>query len=81
MTPEQILMIIIGILAFVTGYLVRWEQSPTVKLVKNIDPTLMEDKEYVAVYPTNGLPDAHFTHEEYNEGAKRLANHPEDKQL
>ena len=52
--------------------------SPRVMVVKNINPHHAADKEYIGVYPKNGIEPAHFTVEEYQKGVDRLKNNPED---
>jgi hypothetical protein len=53
--------------------------SPKVMIVPNINPHHAADKEYIGIYPSNGLEPAHLTREEYQEGVKRLKDNPEDK--
>lgn len=53
----------------------------TVKIVPNINPHHAADKEYIGIYPNNGLEPAHLTVEEYQKGVDRLKDHPEDNIL
>jgi hypothetical protein len=50
-----------------------------VMIVPNINPHHAADKDYVGIYPSNGLEPAHLTREAYQEGVKRLKDNPEDK--
>jgi hypothetical protein len=53
----------------------------TVQIVPNINPHHAADKEYVGIYPNNGLEPAHLTREEYQKGVDRLKDNPEDNLL
>jgi hypothetical protein len=53
----------------------------TVQIVPNITPHHAADKEYIGIYPNNGLEPAHLTREEYQKGVDRLKDNPEDKIL
>jgi hypothetical protein len=52
-----------------------------VHIVPNINPHHAADKEYVGIYPNNGLEPAHLTREEYQKGVDRLKDNPEDNIL
>jgi hypothetical protein len=55
--------------------------SPKVMIVPNINPHHAADKEYIGIYPNNGLEPAHLTREEYQKGVDRLKDNPEDNIL
>jgi hypothetical protein len=52
-----------------------------VQIVRNINPHHAADKEYIGIYPNNGLEPAHLTREEYQKGVDRLKENPEDNIL
>lgn len=52
-----------------------------VLIVPNINPHHAADKDYIGIYPSNGLEPAHLTREAYQEGVKRLKDNPEDKAI
>ena len=52
-----------------------------VQIVPNIKPHHAADKEYIGIYPNNGLEPAHLTREEYQKGVDRLKDNPEDNIL
>ena len=52
-----------------------------VQIVPNINPHHAADKEYIGIYPNNGLEPAHLTREEYQKGVDRLKDNPEDNIL
>jgi hypothetical protein len=52
-----------------------------VQIVPNINPHHAADKEYIGIYPNNGLEPAHLTREEYQKGVDRLKDNPEDKAI
>jgi hypothetical protein len=54
---------------------------PKVQIVPNINPHHAADKEYIGIYPNNGLEPAHLTREEYQKGVDRLKDNPEDNIL
>lgn len=74
-----VLAIIAPIITAYLGYLLGLYDSPTVKIVENKQPHIMADKQYIAVYPKNGIDPAHFTDSEYRVGVERLKKQPEDK--
>jgi hypothetical protein len=53
----------------------------TIQIVPNINPHHAADKEYIGIYPNNGLEPAHLTREEYQKGVDRLKDNPEDNIL
>jgi hypothetical protein len=55
--------------------------APFVQIVPNINPHHAADKEYIGIYPNNGLEPAHLTREEYQKGVNRLKDNPEDNIL
>jgi hypothetical protein len=55
--------------------------NPQIQIVPNINPHHAADKEYIGIYPNNGLEPAHLTREEYQKGVKRLKDNPEDNIL
>jgi hypothetical protein len=62
----------------------RLDKTPkaaTVQIVPNINPYHAADKEYIGIYPNNGLEPAHLTREEYQKGVNRLKDNPEDNIL
>lgn len=63
------------------AYLDYQKKAPKVVIVNNINPHQAADKEYVGIYPNNGIKPAHFTVEEYQKGVDRLKDHPEDKAI
>lgn len=76
------LVALAGISIPIITYVIGRYLSPynaTVKLATNVKPHHAADKQYIAVYPSNGIEPAHFTVEEYQHGVKRLKDHPEDK--
>jgi hypothetical protein len=52
-----------------------------VMIVPNINPHHAADKEYIGIYPNNGLEPAHLTREAYQIGVDRLKDNPEDNIL
>jgi hypothetical protein len=52
-----------------------------IQIVPNINPHHAADKEYIGIYPNNGLEPAHLTREEYQKGVDRLKYNPEDNIL
>jgi hypothetical protein len=61
--------------------LAQISNTPTVQIVANINPHHAADKEYIGIYPNNGLEPAHLTREEYQKGVNRLKDNPEDNIL
>jgi|688.fasta_scaffold210158_3 hypothetical protein len=61
--------------------LAQISNTATVQIVPNINPHHAADKEYIGVYPNNGLEPAHLTREEYQKGVDRLKDNPEDNIL
>jgi hypothetical protein len=64
-----------------TELLSQIKNSATVQIVRNINPHHAADKEYIGIYPNNGLEPAHLTREEYQKGIDRLKDNPEDNIL
>jgi hypothetical protein len=64
-----------------TELLAQISNTATVQIVANINPHHAADKEYIGIYPNNGLEPAHLTREEYQKGVDRLKDNPEDNIL
>ena len=61
--------------------LAQISNSAFVQIVPNINPHHAADKEYIGIYPNNGIEPAHLTREEYQKGVDRLKDNPEDNIL